>query len=88
VNIEDVPAEAVAEEKAVLIAQMKNDPKNANKPDAILEKIAEGKMRKFFEENTLLNQCVVGEKESIRELIQKGDKEATVIAYKRFALEA
>ena len=33
---------------------MKQDPKNANKPEAILEKIAEGKMRKFFEENTLL----------------------------------
>ena len=67
---------------------MKQDPKNANKPDAILEKIAEGKMRKFFEENTLLNQCVVGEKETIREYLQKSDKEANVIAYKRFALEA
>ncbi|MBO7281994.1 MAG: elongation factor Ts, partial [Alistipes sp.] len=55
---------------------------------AILEKIAEGKMRKFYEENTLLNQAVVGEKESIREFIQKVDKEATVVAYKRFALEA
>ncbi len=63
---------------------MKQDPKNANKPDAILEKIAEGKMRKFFEENTLLNQLVVGEKETIAELIRKADKEATVIAYKRF----
>ena len=52
----------------------------------ILEKIAEGKMRKFFEENTLLNQCVVGEKETIAEFIHKADKEATVVAYKRFAL--
>ena len=54
----------------------------------LLEKIAEGKMRKFFEENTLLNQAVVGEKESIRELLARADKEATVVAYKRFALEA
>ena len=60
--------------------------KNANKPEAILEKIAEGKMRKFFEENTLLAQAVVGEKESIADFIHKADKEATVIAYKRFAL--
>ena len=67
---------------------MKQDPKNANKPEAILEKIAEGKMRKFFEENTLLNQAVVGEKYSIREFLQQADKEANVIAYKRFALEA
>ena len=84
----DCPAEVVEKEKAIALEMMKQDPKNANKPEAILEKIAEGKMRKFFEENTLLNQCVVGEKESIREFIQKADKEATVVAYKRFALEA
>ena len=84
----DCPAEVVEKEKAIQMEMMKQDPKNANKPDAILEKIAEGKMRKFFEENTLLNQAVVGEKESIREFIQKADKEATVVAYKRFALEA
>ena len=84
----DCPAEVVEKEKAIQMEMMKQDPKNANKPDSILEKIAEGKMRKFFEENTLLNQCVVGEKESIREFIQKADKEATVVAYKRFALEA
>ena len=59
---------------------------HANKPEAILEKIAEGKMRKFFEENTLLNQPVVGEKETIAEFIHKADQEATVVAYKRFAL--
>ena len=84
----DCPADVVAKEKEIQMEMMKQDPKNANKPEAILEKIAEGKMRKFFEENTLLNQCVVGEKESIREFIQKADKEATVVAYKRFALEA
>ena len=84
----DCPEEVIAKEKAIALEQMKQDPKNANKPEAILEKIAEGKMRKFFEENTLLNQCVVGEKESIREFIQRADKEATVVAYKRFALEA
>jgi elongation factor Ts len=84
----DCPADVVEKEKAIQMEMMKQDPKNANKPDAILEKIAEGKMRKFFEENTLLNQCVVGEKESIREFLQRADKEATVVAYKRFALEA
>ena len=84
----DCPADVVEKEKAIQMEMMKQDPKNANKPEAILEKIAEGKMRKFFEENTLLNQAVVGEKESIRDLIQSADKEATVVAYKRFALEA
>ena len=84
----DCPAEVVEKEKAIALEMMKQDPKNANKPDAILAKIAEGKMRKFFEENTLLNQALVGEKISIREFMQQSDKEATVIAYKRFALEA
>ena len=84
----DCPAEVVEKEKAIALEMMKQDPKNANKPEAILAKIAEGKMRKFFEENTLLNQALVGEKISIREFMQQSDKEATVIAYKRFALEA
>ena len=84
----DCPAEVVEKEKAIALEMMKQDPKNANKPEAILAKIAEGKMRKFFEENTLLNQALVGEKISIREYLQQADKEATVVAYKRFALEA
>ena len=88
IDVEDCPAEIVEKERAIALEQMKQDPKNANKPEAILEKIAEGKMRKFFEENTLLNQAVVGEKESIRELLARADKEATIVAYKRFALEA
>ena len=88
IDVDDCPVEIVEKEKAIAMEQMKQDPKNANKPEAILEKIAEGKMRKFFEENTLLNQAVVGEKESIRELLARTDKEATVVAYKRFALEA
>lgn len=86
IDVDDCPASVVEHERQIAIEAMKQDPKNANKPDAILAKIAEGKMRKFFEENTLLNQELVGEKISIREFIQKTDKEATIIAYKRFAL--
>lgn len=86
IDVDDCPADVVAHERQIAIEAMKQDPKNANKPEEILAKIAEGKMRKFFEENTLLNQLVVGEKETIREYIHKADKEATVVAYKRFAL--
>ena len=88
IDVADCPADVVAHERQIAVESMKQDPKNANKPDAILEKIAEGKMRKFFEENTLLNQEFVGDKITVREYIQKADKEATVVAYKRFALEA
>ena len=86
IDVADCPADVVAHEKAIALEQMKQDPKNANKPDAILEKIAEGKMRKFFEENTLLNQPLVGEKKTVGEYIKENDKEATVVAYKRFSL--
>ncbi len=61
VNVADVPVEAVNEEKAILIAQMKNDPKNANKPDAILEKIVSGRLGKFYERVCLVEQAYVKE---------------------------
>jgi len=56
VAIADVPATAVAEEKEVIINTLKNDEKNANKPDAILEKIAVGKLGKFYERVCLVEQ--------------------------------
>ena len=59
VNIEDVPAAAVEAEKSVLIAQAKNDPKNANKPEAILEKMVAGRLGKFYERVCLVEQAYV-----------------------------
>ncbi len=64
-----VPAEDVEKEKAVIIAQIKEDPKNANKPDNILEKMVGGKINKFYEQNCLLQQ----------EFVKNGD--FTVEAY-------
>ena len=88
IDVADCPEDVVAHERQIAIEAMKQDPKMAGKPDAILAQIAEGKMRKFFEENTLLNQELVGEKKTIAQYIHESDKEATVVAYKRFALEA
>ena len=59
VNIEDVPQAAIDEEKAVLVAQAKNDPKNANKPEAILEKMVGGRLGKFYERVCLVEQGYV-----------------------------
>ncbi len=58
-NEASVPADVVEHEKAVQLEIMKNDPKNANKPENILEKMIIGKMRKYFEEICLLNQAFV-----------------------------
>ena len=52
----EVPASVIEEEKNIQVAALKNDPKNANKPDAILEKIVIGKMGKFYENVCLLDQ--------------------------------
>ena len=54
-----VPAADLEREKEVQLALIKNDPKNANKPANILEKMIEGKMKKFFEENCVLHQAFV-----------------------------
>jgi len=56
---EVVPAEDIEKEKAIIIAQIKEDPKNANKPDNIIEKMVGGKINKFFEQNCLLQQAFV-----------------------------
>ena len=55
-NKESVPAEIIEKEKGILIAQMKEDPKMANKPEAVLSKIVEGKIGKYYAENCLLEQ--------------------------------
>ncbi len=54
-----VPAEVLEKEKEILIAQMKEDPKMANKPEAVLGKIVEGKIGKYYKENCLVEQQFV-----------------------------
>ena len=55
----DVTEDILEEEKKILVAQMDNDEKMASKPQQVKEKIAAGKMNKFFEENCLLQQAFV-----------------------------
>ena len=56
---DSVPASVLAEEEAILISQMKEDPKMANKPDNILANIVKGRLGKFYENNCLLEQAYV-----------------------------
>ena len=51
-----VPAEVIEHEQGILAAQMKEDPKMASKPEAVLAKIAAGKMGKYYTENCLVEQ--------------------------------
>ena len=63
---ESVPAEVLDKEKEILMAQINEDPKNANKPDNIKEKMIVGRISKYYEENCLMQQAYVkGDKESV-----------------------
>ena len=56
---EEVPADVLDKEKEILLAQMANDPKTANKPEAVKEKMILGKVGKFYKENCLVDQSFV-----------------------------
>ena len=51
-----VPAEVVDKEKEIMLVQMAGDPKNANKPETVKQKMIEGKIKKFFKESCLVDQ--------------------------------
>ena len=83
---EDVPASVLDEEKKIVLAQMAEDPKMASKPDQVKEKIAAGKVGKYYEENCLLEQSFVKEpKVSVQEHVASVAKAAgTSIAIAEF----
>ena len=59
INRSEVPADLLDKEREIELAKLKADPKNANKPADILEKIIEGRLNKFYEENVLVDQPFV-----------------------------
>lgn len=68
VHSQEVPAETLAKEKEIAIAQMQS----SNKPAAVIEKIAEGKIKKFYEDFCLLNQPFVKDpSKSIEQLVKE-----------------
>lgn len=87
-NREEVPASVLAEEKEIILTQMKNDEKNANKPQNILEKMVEGKMGKFFSQNCLLEQeYVKDESLTVAKYVAAAAKEAGVnLSIKNFIM--
>lgn len=68
----DVPAEEVAKEREIALGQATADPKNANKPANIIEKMVEGRVEKFFSESVLLEQPFVKDQAiTVGELVTK-----------------
>ena len=85
----NVSEEFIENEKRVRLAQAKEDPKNAKKPDAIIEKIVMGGLNKYYSEICLLQQPFVkDDKVSVEQHVAAVAKELgttiTVKAYTRF----
>ncbi len=70
-----VPAEVLEKEKSIMVAQMKEDPKMANKPEQVLAKIVEGKMGKYFKENCLVEQTFIMDDLAVGKYIANTAKE-------------
>ena len=86
-TVEDLDADLVAKERETFAAQIEN------KPPEIVEKIVEGRMRKFYEENVLLEQVFVKDdkkkvKDLLTELAAKTGEKITMGRFSRFAVGA
>src|SRR6056297_104205 len=58
------------------------------KPENLVDKIAQGKLGKFYKENTLVNQAFIKDsKMSIKQYLQQADKELTIKAFKRYSIK-
>ena len=85
VKAEDIPADVIAHERTIALENMKNDPKMAGKPEAMLNGIADGKVKKLLAESVLGAQVYLldGEKAVAQVLKEKGNN---VVKFVRFAV--
>lgn len=83
VDKDDVDAATLERELEIAREQIRQE----GKPEDMVEKIAQGKLNKFYKESTLLNQEYIKDnKLSIRQYLQSINKDLTVSDFKRFAL--
>jgi len=88
---ENIPAGALDKEREIARAQAKGDPKNANKPDQVIEKIVEGRLNKFYEEVVLLDQPFIKDPaktvgELVSEKIAKSGEKITIRRFARYKM--
>lgn len=82
VRKEDVPADVLEREKAIYVAQAKE----SGKPDAIVEKMVQGRVDKYFKEVTLLEQPWVRDPEKTINQVVAGTPGASVVRFVRFQM--
>jgi len=87
VDAASVPAEVIEREKAIVLDQIKNDPKMAGKPEEMISKIADGKLNAFFKESTLLAQAFVKDGGmTVGDYLKSVDGSLKITGFKRVAL--
>lgn len=85
VKEDEVPADVLEKEKEILLMQIKNDPKLAAKPQQVIEKMVEGKIKKYYEENCLNDQAFVKDPSlKVKDLLAK--ENSYVIRFTRFEM--
>jgi elongation factor Ts len=84
-SADEIPADVVERERSVYLEQVRNE----GKPEAMHEKIVEGKLKRFYQESTLMHQVFVKDpagKQSIEQLVQEASaKTGEKIVVRRFA---
>src|SRR6266436_9199566 len=91
VSRDEVNAETIDKERDIARAQATNDPKNASKPDQVIDKIVEGRLNKFFEEVVLLDQPFIKDPaktvgELVTEKVAKTGEKITIRRFSRFKM--
>jgi len=83
VDKDDVSADIIEKEKEIGREQALNE----GKPEHIVDKIAEGKLNKFFQDNTLLNQAFTKDsKKTVKQYLKEADADVKVTGFVRFSL--
>jgi len=88
---EDVTSETLDKERDIARAQAKNDPKNSNNPQQVIEKIVDGRLNKFYEEVVLLDQPFIKDPaktvgELVTENIAKTGERITIRRFARYKM--
>ena len=91
VSREEVNADTLDKEREIARVQARNEPKNANKPDQVIDKIVEGRLNKFYEEFVLLDQPFIKDPaktvaELITEKIAMTGEKVTVRRFTRYKM--
>ncbi len=91
VSQEDIPPDVLEKEREIARAQARNDPKNSNKPDQVIDKIVEGRLHKFYEETVLLAQPFVKDPaktvgEIVTEKVAKTGEKITIRRFTRYKM--